>query len=394
VTGPGEPHAAPLTVFMIAAEESGDRLGAALMASLNTRLGGGVAFAGIGGRAMGLQGLVSLFPIEELSIIGFAAVAQRLPMLLRRIREAADAVLAAKPDVLVIIDSPDFTHRVARRVRARDPSIPIVNYVSPTVWAWRPGRAKAMRRYVDHVLALLPFEPQEHRTLGGPPCTYVGHPLIEQLDTLRPDSDEQARRDAQPPVLLVLPGSRRGEIRHHMAPFGETLRQLAAQGVAFEAVLPTMPHLVEAVTAAAATWPVPPRIVVGEEAKRAAFRIARAALAKSGTVTLELALSGVPMVTAYRGGAVEAWIARRVVRVSSIILANLVIGENVIPEFHQEECSAPHLAPALREILADTPQRRRQVEAFARLDGIMATGKPPSEAAADVVIGVLERRAG
>jgi lipid-A-disaccharide synthase len=393
VTGPGEPHAAPLTVFMIAAEESGDRLGAALMASLNTRLGGGVAFAGIGGRAMGLQGLVSLFPIEELSIIGFAAVAQRLPMLLRRIREAADAVLAAKPDVLVIIDSPDFTHRVARRVRARDPSLPIVNYVSPTVWAWRPGRAKAMRRYVDHVLALLPFEPQEHRTLGGPPCTYVGHPLIEQLDTLRPDSEEQVRREAQPPVLLVLPGSRRGEIRHHMAPFGETLRQLAAQGVAFEAVLPTMPHLVEAVTAAAATWPVPPRIVVGEEAKRAAFRTARAALAKSGTVTLELALSGVPMVTAYRGGAVEAWIARRVVRVSSIILANLVIGENVIPEFHQEECSAPHLAPALREILADTPQRRRQVEAFARLDGIMATGKPPSEAAADVVIEVLGEKA-
>jgi lipid-A-disaccharide synthase len=296
--------------------------------------------------------------------------------------------------VLVIIDSPDFTHRVARRVRARDPSIPIVNYVSPTVWAWRPGRAKAMRRYVDHVLALLPFEPQEHRTLGGPPCTYVGHPLIEQLDTLRPDSEEQVRREAQPPVLLVLPGSRRGEIRHHMAPFGETLRQLAAQGVAFEAVLPTMPHLVEAVTAAAATWPVPPRIVVGEEAKRAAFRTARAALAKSGTVTLELALSGVPMVTAYRGGAVEAWIARRVVRVSSIILANLVIGENVIPEVHQEECSAPHLAPALREILADTPQRRRQVEAFARLDGIMATGKPPSEAAADVVIEVLERNAG
>jgi lipid-A-disaccharide synthase len=393
VTGPGEPHAAPLTVFMIAAEESGDRLGAALMASLNTRLGGGVAFAGIGGRAMGLQGLVSLFPIEELSIIGFAAVAQRLPMLLRRIREAADAVLMAKPDVLVIIDSPDFTHRVARRVRARDPSIPIVNYVSPTVWAWRPGRAKAMRRYVDHVLALLPFEPQEHRTLGGPPCTYVGHPLIEQLDTLRPDSEEQVRREAPPPVLLVLPGSRRGEIRHHMAPFGETLRQLAAQGVAFEAVLPTMPHLVEAVTAAAAAWPVPPRIVVGEEAKRAAFRIARAALAKSGTVTLELALSGVPMVTAYRGGAVEAWIARRVVRVSSIILANLVIGENVIPEFHQEECSAPHLAPALREILADTPQRRRQVEAFARLDGIMATGKPPSEAAADIVIDVLGGKA-
>jgi lipid-A-disaccharide synthase len=387
------PHAAPRKVFMIAAEESGDRLGAALIHALNARLGGRVTFAGIGGQGMGQQGLVSLFPIDELSIIGFAAVVQRLPMILRRIREATDAVIAAKPDVLVIIDSPDFTHRVARRVRKRDPSIPIVNYVSPTVWAWRPGRAKAMRRYVDHVLALLPFEPEEHRVLGGPPCTYVGHPLIEKLGELRPDADEQARRDAQPPVLLVLPGSRRGEIRHHMAPFGETLAQLVGQGVAFEAVLPTMPHLLDAVTAAAATWPVPPRIVVGEEAKRAAFRIAHAALAKSGTVTLELALSGVPMVTAYRGGAVEAWIARRVVRVSSIILANLVIGENVIPEFHQEECSPDHLAPALRAILENTPQRRRQVEAFARLDGIMATGKPPSEAAADVIVEVFGGKA-
>lgn len=387
-------HAAPLKVFMIAAEESGDRLGAALIHALNARLGGRVTFSGIGGHDMGQQGLVSLFPIDELSIIGFAAIAQRLPMILRRIREATDAVIAAKPDVLVIIDSPDFTHRVARRVRARDPSIPIVNYVSPTVWAWRPGRAKAMRRYVDHVLALLPFEPEEHRVLGGPPCTYVGHPLIERLGQLRPGADEQVRRDTPPPVLVVLPGSRRSEIRHHMAPFGATLGRLAEQGVAFEAVLPTMPHLLDAVTAAAATWPVPPRIVVGEEARRAAFRTARAALAKSGTVTLELALSGVPMVTAYRATAFEAWVARRVVRVPSIILANLVIGENVIPEFHQEECSPDHLAPALREILENTPQRRRQVEAFARLDTIMATDRPPSEAAADVVIGVLGGKMG
>ena len=153
----------------------------------------------------------------------------------------------AAPDILVIIDSPDFTHRVAKRVRARDAWIPIVDYVSPSVWAWRPGRARAMRTYVDHVLALLPFEPEAYRRLHGPPCSYVGHPLTEQLTSLRPNADEARRRDAPPPVLLVLPGSRRSEIRHHMADFGETLGRLAEQGVAFEPVLPTMPHLQEAV---------------------------------------------------------------------------------------------------------------------------------------------------
>lgn len=381
---------APRTVFLIAAEESGDRLGAALMRALRDRLGEGVRFAGIGGRHMAEQGLASLFPIAELSIIGFAAIPKRLPMILRRIREAAQAVLAAKPDVLVIIDSPDFTHRVARRVRAADPAIPIVDYVSPTVWAWRPGRARAMARYVDHVLALLPFEPEAHRRLGGPPCTYVGHPLIEQLSSLRPGPEDAARRAASPPVLLLLPGSRRGEIRHHMQVFGETLARLAAQGLAVEAVLPTMPHLLDAVNAAVATWPVKPRIVVGEDDKRAAFRVARAALAKSGTVTLELALAGVPMVAVYRGGAVEAFIARRIVSVSTIILANLVLGENVVPEFLQEEFTPDRLAPALRDVLADTPARQRQLEAFARLDAVMKTGgQSPSALAADAVIAAL-----
>ncbi len=384
--------AAPRKVFLIATEASGDHLGGALMQELRARLGEGVTFEGIGGHDMTAAGLVSKFPIDDLAIVGFAAVAKQLPTLLRRIREAARAVLAAKPDVLVIIDSPDFTHRVARRVRAADPTIPIIDYVSPTVWAWRPGRARAMARYVDHVLALLPFEPQEHLALGGPPCSYVGHPLIEQLASLRPNAEEAARRAASPPVLLLLPGSRRGEIRHHMPVFGETLAMLAAQGVAIEAVLPTMPHLLEAVNASVATWAVKPRIVVGEADKRAAFRIARAALAKSGTVTLELALAGVPMVTVYRGGAVEAFIARRVVRVSSIILANLVLGENVVPELLQEECTAEVIVPKLCEVLGDTPLRRRELESFARLDAVMETGaRSPSQAAADVVIRMLDK---
>ena len=380
-------------IFLIATEPSGDHLGAALMKELRHRFGNEVAFAGIGGREMEEQGIVSLFPIGDLAIVGFAAVVKQLPMLMRRIREAAEAVIQAQPDILVIIDSPDFTHRVARRVRKANPSIPIIDYVSPTVWAWRPGRARTMARYVDHVLAVLPFEPEEHRKLGGPTCTYIGHPLVERLDTLRPDAQEAQRRETPPPLLVLLPGSRPGEIRHHMPGFRETLAAPREQGLAVEAVLPTLPHLLDAVNEAVAQWPVRPRIVTGEVEKQAAFRNARGALAKSGTVTLELALAGVPMVTLYRGGAVEAWIARRVVRVSSIILANLVIGENVIPEFHQEECTARNLAPALLDILNDTPQRRHQLEAFAKLDRIMDTGgRSPSERAADIVVQEMKSR--
>jgi lipid-A-disaccharide synthase len=379
-------------IFLIATEESGDRLGAALMKVLRQRLGGAVRFVGVGGQSMAREGLTSLFPIEQLSIMGLAAVVKQLPKILRLIRGTANAVTEASPDILVIIDSPDFTHRVARRVRAHDPSIPIIDYVSPSVWAWRPGRARAMCGYVDHVLALLPFEPAAYSRLRGPPCSYVGHPLTEQIGSLRPSGNEQTRRDAPPPVLLVLPGSRRSEVRHHMAVFGETLARLTDEGVAFELILPTMPHLQEAVADGVRSWKVAPRIVIGEQEKRAAFRIARAALAKSGTVTLELALAGVPMVTAYRTGAVEAWILLRAINLQSVILANLVVGENVVPEFLQQDCTPEKLSQALREVFGDSPARRRQVEAFAKIDAIMSTGnQSPSVRAADIVLATLRK---
>ena len=387
-TGPGLTR----RIFLIATEESGDRLGANLMKVLRQRLGGAVQFEGVGGRAMGIERLTSRFPIEELSIIGLAAVVRQLPAIMRRIRETADAVIAAAPDILVIIDSPDFTHRVAKRVRAKAPHIPIVDYVSPTVWAWRPGRARAMKPYVDHVLALLPFEPGAYEELHGPPCSYVGHPLTEQVGQLRPGAAEQKRREGKPPVLLILPGSRRSEIKHHMTAFGMTLTRLQEEGVAFEAVLPTMPHLQGPIEAALKYWKIKPRVVLGEEEKRAAFRIAHAALAKSGTVTLELALAGVPMVAAYRTGAMEAFILRRAIRVNSVILANLVVGENVVPEFLQENCRSERLMPALRDVIGDTPMRRKQVEAFARIDSIMSTGnQPPSVRAAEIVLATMRK---
>jgi len=379
-------------IFLIATEESGDRLGAGLMKVLRQRLGDAVLFEGVGGLAMASEGLTSLFPIEELSIVGFAAVVRRLPRIMRLIRQTVDAVMQTSPDALVIIDSPDFTHRVARRVRSRDQSIPIIDYVSPTVWAWRPGRARAMVSYIDHVMALLPFEPEAYRRLRGPPCTYIGHPLIDQLASLRPNAEERARREAENPLLLVLPGSRRSEVRHHMAIFGETLALLSAEGIAFEPVLPTTPQLEEIIRENVKGWQVQPRIAVTEAEKRTAFRSARAALAKSGTVTLELALAGVPMVAAYRVGAVEAFILRRAVKVQSVILANLVLGKEVVPEFLQENCTAEALAKSLGEVLTDTPLRQRQIEAFATLDSVMSTGgAQPNLRAAEIVLAAMRK---
>jgi len=384
--------AEPLKVFIIAGEESGDRLGGALVQALRRHAGRPVAFQGIGGHAMAAQGVASLFPIEHLAIVGFSAIPRRLPAILRSIRTAAERVVAARPDVLVIIDSPDFTHRVARRVRKAAPDIPIVDYVSPSVWAWRPGRSRAMRAYVDHVLALLPFEPAAHERLGGPPCSYVGHPLSEQVAELRPSAAEAARRAAGPPVVLVLPGSRSGEIARHLEAFGAAMARLADRCGPLDLVLPTVPHLADRVRQQTASWRVPPRIVVEPADKWAAFRVARAALAASGTVTLELAVAGVPTVVAYKVSLLTELIYRAAVRVPTIVLANLVLGENVMPEITQRQATPDRLAAALAPLIGDTPERQQQLAAFARLDAVMAIGSArPSDAAAGIVLEVATR---
>ncbi|QFU16419.1 lipid-A-disaccharide synthase [Microvirga thermotolerans] len=383
----------PLLIWMVAGEESGDQLGAKLMRSLRARLGPDrVRFEGVGGHAMGREGLRSLFPLEDIAVMGISAVIARLPTILRRIRMTADAAVAAKPDLLVIVDSPDFTHRVAKAVRARAPGIPIVDYVSPSVWAWRPGRAPKMRAYVDHLLALLPFEPEAHRRLGGPPTTYVGHPLIERLGEIRPHPGERGRATDGPIKLLVLPGSRRSEVGRLMEPFGRALDLLRQRSPRpFEVTVPAVPHLVDEIRRRAGTWTVKPQIVEGEAAKWAAFREADAALAASGTVTLELGLSGVPMVVAYRVSKIEE-VLKYLIKAPSIVLTNLVLGENVIPELIQWDCTPEKLADALLPLFSDTPERRRQIEAFGRMDDLMRIGdEAPSERAARIVTEVLER---
>ena len=379
-------------IYIVAGEESGDRLGAALIGALKRATGGQVRFSGIGGAQMAAEGVPSLFPLGELAIIGFAAIVGSLPKILARIREAADAVIAAKPDLVVIIDSPEFTHRVARRVRAKAPHIPIVDYVCPSVWAWRPGRARAMRAYVDEVLALLPFEPQTMQKLGGPRTVFVGHPLSERAVRLRPNAEEAARRSSEPPVVLALPGSRSGEVKRMAPVFGQALGLVATSHGPLDVVVPAVPRLAETVRAAVAAWPVPARVITDAAEKDAAFRTARAALTKSGTSTLELAVAGIPMVAAYQVPLVEEAVARLLIKVESVILANLVVGENVVPELLQRACTPRSLAGALLPLLGDTPERRRQTAAFARLDAIMEIGKAvPSERAAAEVLACLAR---
>lgn len=385
--------AAPL-VWLIAGEESGDQLGAKLMRALKARFGaGGVSFGGVGGHAMEAEGLKSVFPLSDIAVMGLVHVVQRLPSLLRHIATATAAAVAARPDVLIIIDAPDFTHLVAKRVRRKLPDVPIVNYVSPTVWAWRPWRARKMRPYVDHILAIKPFEPEALRRLGGPECTYIGHPLVERIGDLRPRPGERRAIEEDPVELLVLPGSRRSEIARLMQPFGETLGRVLPQlGRPVSLTLPAVTHLAEEIEAGTRAWPVRPRIVLGEVEKYAAFRRAHAALAASGTVTLELGIAGVPMVVAYKVSWIETQIAR-LITVPSFVLTNLILGERAVPEFMQNDCTPENLAQGLRPLLSDTPQRRAQLAALAKLDHIMAIEEDsPSARAARIVAGMMETR--
>ncbi|MCJ2035059.1 lipid-A-disaccharide synthase [Methylobacterium sp. J-068] len=376
------------TIWLVAGEDSGDQLGAKLMRGLGELSDRPIRFGGVGGEAMAEQGFRSLFPIDDVAVMGYLPVAARLRTLLRRIRQTVRDVVEARPDVLVIIDSPGFTHAVASRVRKRMPHLPIVDYVSPSVWAWRPWRAAKMRPFIDHVLALLPFEPDAHRRLNGPACTYVGHPLIERLAELRPGPAEARARMDGVPVLAILPGSRRSEIERLMPVFGAALARLGERFGPIEAVLPAVTRHRALIERLALTWATPVTLVHGEAAKHATFRRARAALAASGTVTLELALAGVPMVVAYKVSRIEEAVARRLIQVPTIVLPNLILGQNAMPEFIQAECTAPRLAEAVAPLLAGGPAREAQVEALARIDSLMRLpgDDQPSRSAARIVL--------
>lgn len=386
----------PFRLFIVSGEASGDALGASFVQQLRRQLGERpLALHGVGGEVLAAEGLESVFPQEDIAVMGFGPVVARLPLLLRRISDAAKAAAVFAPDLMLTIDAPDFGLRVDKKLRSLNPAIPIAHWVCPSVWAWRQGRARRMRPHVDRILALLPFEPEALVRLGGPETVYVGHPLIERLSELRPQADEaRLRADAAAPLILVLPGSRGSEIRHLMPAFGETIARIAQAMPEARFVLPAVPRLAETITRIVAGWSVKPQIVTGEAAKLSAFRQARAALAASGTVTLELALAQVPTVAAYRGAGWEAALARRLIKLPTVILPNLILGENVVPEFIQDDVTSDALAEALLAIIPEGAARSRQLDGFATVERNMRSAGPsPAANAVEAALALVGARA-
>lgn len=388
VTASGE---GPL-IFIIAGEPSGDLLGGRLMAALKQRTRGRVRFVGIGGDEMSAEGLVSVMPMAELSVMGFVEILPRLPHLLRRIRETAAMVAERRPDALVTVDSPGFSFRVAKRVAGL--GIPLIHYVAPSVWAYAPGRAKRIAKFLDHVLALLPFEPPYFEAVGLP-CTYVGHPVVEYGAERGDGAGFRARHGIPPdaPVLSVLPGSRQGEIARLLPEFQGAVALLARQFPNLHVVVATVSTVADAVAKAIASWPVPTVLVRDRVEKYNAFAASNAALAASGTVSVELAVCSVPHVVGYRINPITAFVGRRIWRVNFASLVNLVMDRAIVPEFLHENCRSDKLAAAVTRLLADTDvsalQQRELREALTRM-GLGETA--PSQRAADVVLDVIANR--
>jgi lipid-A-disaccharide synthase len=337
-----------LKLYLIAGEPSGDRLGAALMAGLKA-LSPGVEFHGIGGPLMQAEGMVSLFPMEELSIMGLVEVLPKYRALKRRMAEAAADALACQPAALITIDSPDFCLRVAALVKQSRPDVRTIHYVAPSVWAWRPGRAAKMARHIDHVLALLPFEPP-YMQAAGMTCDFVGHPVVSEPLA---SPEERAVLAAEGPLLLALPGSRKGEVSRLCPVFGATIARLKARHPTLRVVLPTVRGVEPLVRELTRDWAVAPQIITDAALKRAAFAMADVALAASGTVSLELAANDCPMVIAYDMNRLTLWLMRSAARVDTVTLVNLVSETRVVPEFIGARCQPDLIAPALEALLAD-----------------------------------------
>lgn len=382
----------PLKIAVVAGEESGDLLGADLVRALQRISGREVRPIGIGGRHLQELGLASLFDAQEIALMGLSAVLRGLPRLMRRIGDTARAVAQEKPDCLITIDSPDFSLRVARKVRAADPSIPIIHYVCPSVWAWRPGRASAMRPYVDHILCILPFEVKELQRLDGPPGSYVGHRLTSDPGVLRAAAQQAMPRDLSDDrvkTLLILPGSRRGEVQRLIEPFGETADILRERGHRMRLLLPTVPHVAELVRASVAGWAEPPEIIMDPDRKWQAFGEADAALIASGTVSLELALSGVPMASCYKFDPIMR-MAQGLITVWSAALPNLIVDRPIVPEGYDRYVRPVSIARYIEAMWSDTHMRRWQKDGFAEVRRRMETELPAGEMAAKVVLAHIK----
>lgn len=387
----GAPAKSPL-IFVVAGEPSGDAIGARLMAALKRDTGGAVRFAGIGGPRMEGEGLKSLFPMSDLTLFGLAEVLPKIRMVKARIAQTVAAAKAMRPDAVVTIDSPGFSFRVQKRLGAGWTQR--IHYVAPTVWAWRPKRAQEIARFLDRLLVLLPFEPPYFDAVGLP-CDFVGHPVVEEEAGKGDGASFRARHNIQAaaPLLVVLPGSRRSEVRTLLPVFADVLARLKTRIPNVRAVVPTVETVEAEVRRAAATWPVPTLVVRGAEEKYGAFAAGSAAMAASGTVSLELGLARLATVIAYRLHPVSAAVVRRLLKVRYATLANIIADRMVVPEFLQERCRPDLIAEAVESLLLNPAARARQVEevslALGRLGG---DDPPPSHRAARAVLDAIGRR--
>nr|WP_281396686.1 lipid-A-disaccharide synthase [Roseospira visakhapatnamensis] len=388
---PEDPDDAPL-VFLIAGEPSGDVLGARLMVALRRRLRGRVRFAGIGGEAMTEQGLDTLVPQRELAIMGFLEVVPRIPALRRRLRDTLQAIETLGPAAVVTIDSWGFTGRVAKALTARGSTVPRVHYVAPMVWAWKENRKHAVAARVHHLMTLWPFEAAYFEPLGLA-CTHVGHGVIESGADAGDGPGFRRRHGIaeDAPVLVVLPGSRRTEVSRLLPVFRAVVARLAGPRPGLRVVVPTVATVAETVAGAVADWPVPVTVVRGATARADAFAAGDAALAASGTVSLELAMAGVPHVIAYKVNPLSALLLRRMTALRFAGPVNILLDREAVPERLQDACVPERLLAILAPLLDGGPaaeaQRAALAEARARLSG--GDGPPPSDRAAAVVAGTM-----
>lgn len=381
-------------IAIIAGEESGDLLGADLISSLSYKTGRDIHLIGVGGRHLKALGLKSVFNSDDLALIGLGAVLKKLPLLLAHIHNLSKFIAREKPDCLIIIDSPDFTHRVAKKVRILAPSIPIVKYVAPTVWAWRPERAKAIRKFVDHILAVFPFEKNIMRDLEGPPTTYVGHRLLTYPPLLTVQSEKKRLpfEQASLPTIIVLPGSRSSEIRHLMPIFGRTVEIIKQRIPNLKIVVLTLPRLMDEVRFLAQAWKSEVEIVAGEDAKWRAFTDADVALAALGTVSLELALARIPMVLCYKLDYLSKLFIFPKITLWSAALPNIVADKPVVPEYFNEFLRPGMLARQIEQLLYNRLLRQAQLDAFDMIEEKMKTDLPSGVLAAQVITNFLKKK--
>jgi lipid-A-disaccharide synthase len=377
--------------MLVCGEPSGDQLGAQLMAGLKKLAGDKLKIVGVGGPAMAREGLQSLFPLDATAVMGLREVVPAIPRILARVKQAADYAVKTHPDALVVIDSPDFTHRIARAVKKRDPSIRTVNYVAPQVWASRAYRAKAMARYFDLILALFPFEVPFFEKYGLR-SVFVGHPVIERRARMTGGEALRSRlgigMDA--PLLALLPGSRTSEIRFIFPVFREAVELLARKIPGLVTVLPTVPHVARRVREAAFGWPTPLHILDNEDDKFAAFDAADVALAASGTVTAELALARTPTVVAYRVGRLTFALAHWLMTVPHMTLINILLERRAVPEFKQYQATPEVLATEVAQLFADPAARAAQMEAMNEFGRRLGEGEEaPSLRAARVLLDFI-----